>query len=113
MKNRLEIFRIKKIVSLSMMKKPHKKLVYSPSLGKAIARAARRSRVGRYHIISSVSDGGRWGVVLDGSTKPIKVFSTKEAAIDFAKNYEARSTKYLGEVIVHNKNGLIEGKISF
>jgi hypothetical protein len=96
-----------------MIKKLPKKLIYNPSLGKIIARAARRSRVGRYHIISSLSDAGKWSLVLEGSTKPIKVFSTKEAAIDFAKKYEARTTGSLGEVIIHSKDGQTENKISF
>jgi hypothetical protein len=96
-----------------MIKKLPKKIVYNPFLGKIVARGARRSRVGRFHIISSVSDAGKWSLVLEGSTRPIKVFSTKNAAVSFAKKYEARSARYLGEVIIHSKDGQTENKILF
>lgn len=94
-----------------MARKARKQVIYNPNLGRVIARGARRSRIGRFHVISSISDEGKWSLVSEGSTKPIRVFSTKNAAISFAK--KASTDSYPGEVIVHGQDGRIQDKISF
>ncbi len=94
-----------------MAKKVSKRIIYNPTLGQVVARGAKRSRSGRFHVISSISDLGKWTLVSEGSTRPLRVFSTKNAAISFAKRTSLG--RYNGEVIVHGQDGSIQNKISF
>lgn len=93
------------------MQRP-KKLVYTRSLGRMIARAAKRIRPGRFHIISSIRNRDQWCVVKDRAVKPMRVFSTKSAAVSFVKKYRRNSAEDLIEIIIHDTNGRFESKIS-
>ena len=95
-----------------MAKKVSKRIIYNPSLGKVVARGAKRSRSGRFHVISSISDLGKWTLVSEGSIRPLRVFSTKNAAISFAKR-SSLGRRDMREVIVHGQDGSIQNKISF
>ena len=92
------------------MEKVSGKITYTPSLGRVIARGAKRSRVGRYHVISSISNDGKWTLVSEGSTKPIRVFPTKNAAVSFARR--AGVGKKTGYVVIHGEDGRIQDRVS-
>lgn len=77
-------------------------LTYTKARGRVVAQAAIRNTTGTYHVIAS--SGGKWAVVPAGRVKAIRLFTTKYAAIRFAKN---RAAKYRGEVVIHAKTGLI------
>lgn len=94
-----------------MAKKTRKEVVYNSSLGRVIARGARQSRMGRFHVISSISNEGKWSLVSEGSKKPIRAFTTKNAAVSFAKRSNVGRSE--GHVIIHGKDGRIQNKISF
>ena len=94
-----------------MPKRIGRTIAYSPSLGRIIARAARRSRNGRFHVIPSISEEGKWSLVSEGSTKPIRTFMTKNAAVRFAKKSDAG--KKGGHVIIHGRDGRMHEEVSF
>lgn len=95
-----------------MEKKTRKRIItYTPSLGRVIAKGARRSRTGRFHVISSISDAGKWSLVSEGATKPIRVFTTKNAAVSFVKKSE--TGKKMGYVVIHSSDGRIQDRVSF
>lgn len=96
-----------------MPKQTQEKLLYTRSLGRSIARAAKRVTPGKFHIISSIRDYGKWCVVADKAIKPMRVFSRKSTAISFVKKYWARkSGNHPGEVIIHREDGWVENTIS-
>ena len=59
------------------------KLIYTKQLGKSVALQAQSAKMGKLHVIAGDSN---WKVVSEGSVKALRVFSTVEKAIDFAKN---------------------------
>lgn len=94
-----------------MVKRDKKRTIrYTPSLGRVIARAAKRSRTGRFHVIPSISDEGKWSLVSEGSTSPVRIFTTKDAAVGFVKK---SSFGKMGFVVIHNKDGQVQNTISF
>jgi hypothetical protein len=78
------------------------KLIYNSNLGRAIARAARRSRARRFHVISA--NRGRWALVAEGSVEVIKYFVTPKEAIDYAKKSRIGHDNS-GSIIVHSEDG--------
>ncbi len=84
-----------------------KRRMYTKKLGSAVAKSAQSGLV-RYHVISSESS--KWSVVSEGSTRAMRAFTTKDQAIDFAKETASRKT---GEVIVHATSGQIADTISY
>jgi Uncharacterized protein conserved in bacteria (DUF2188) len=85
-----------------------KKSIYTKKLGLIVAGAAQPAATGKYHVISGLSQ--KWTVVSDGRVRPVKVFATQRAAVDFAKKKAAKIT---GIVIVHTKAGQISDTISY
>jgi hypothetical protein len=85
-------------------------LTYTPSLGRVIAKRARRSGTGRYHVISSISDDGKWSLISEGSTRPIRVFTTKNAAVRYVKRSDISKGK--GYLVIHSKDGRIQDKLT-
>ena len=85
-----------------------KKLIYTKKLGGIVARSAQAVSSGRYHVISG--EAKKWTVVPEGSVRVVKVFSTKQAAVSFAKQTASKKT---GEVIVHARTGQIKDTFSF
>lgn len=84
------------------------KRMYTRKLGSTVARSAHASVSVRYHVISNEST--KWSVVSEGSTRALKAFSTKDEAINFAKENASRKT---GEVIIHAISGQIADTISY
>lgn len=85
-------------------------ITYTPTLGRVIAKGARRSRSGRFHVISSISDEGKWSLVSEGSTKPIRVFTTKNAAVSFLRRSDA--VRKIGYVVIHSRDGRIQDRVT-
>ncbi|HQW45502.1 MAG: DUF2188 domain-containing protein [Bacteroidetes bacterium] len=83
------------------------KLIYTKQLGKSVALQAQSAKMGKLHVIAGDSN---WKVVSEGSVKALRVFSTVEKAIDFAKNIASAKT---GEVVVHEGNGKIKSRITY
>lgn len=84
-----------------------RKRIYTKKLGSTVARSAQSGLV-RFHVISSEST--KWSVVSEGSTRALKAFSTRDQAINFAKETASRKT---GEVIIHAESGQIADTISY
>ena len=82
--------------------------IYTKERGKNVAKRA-RGTVGKYHVIPTKIH--KWSVVAEGNVKPVKAFSTKNAAIVFAKRYAL--LKGLNEVAVHGTDGRIAERISY
>jgi hypothetical protein len=94
-----------------MAKRAKRKIItYTPSLGRVIAKGAKRSRTGRFHVISSISDEGKWSLVSEGSTKPIRVFTTKNAAVSYVRHSE--TGRKIGYVVIHSKDGRIQDRVT-
>lgn len=85
-----------------------KKSIYTKKLGGIVARAAQPTSTGKYHVISGQSQ--KWTVVSEGRVRPVKVFATQRAAVNFAKR---TASKITGVVIVHGKTGQIRDTISY
>jgi hypothetical protein len=86
-----------------------KAIKYTKKLGRKVAKSAMVSgRPKRYHIISSLNNGG-WSVVNEGAVKSLRGFKTKREAISYAKKSPNKS---ISEVIVHSKDGRIQDIIS-
>ena len=86
-----------------------KELRYTPKLGRAVAREARISgKPKRYHIVSSFNGPG-WSIVREGAVRSSKGFSTKQAAISYAKKSPNKS---IFEVVIHGKDGGVQNVIS-
>ena len=81
--------------------------IYTKGRGKNVAKRAKGT--GKYHVIPTKIH--QWGVVAEGNVKPVKAFSTKNAAIVFAKRYAL--LKGLNEVVVHGTDGRIAERISY
>lgn len=79
------------------------KTIYTRKLGIAVARKARNSSSGIFHIIPSHTD--KWGVVAEGSVRPLRAFSSKNQAIMFAKRYVL--LRKAGEIVVHGADGSV------
>ena len=94
-----------------MAKRTGKIIRYSATLGRAIERAARLSRIGRFHVIPSISSEGKWSLVSAGSTKTLRTFTTKNAAVRFVK--ESNAGKKGGHIIIHGRDGMMEKEVSF
>jgi hypothetical protein len=86
-----------------------KKSIYTKRLGSVVARNARSSSSGRYHVIPSHT--AKWNVVSEGSVKPVKTFTTKDQAVSFAK--QVAVARHAGEVIIHGVDGRILNRVSF
>jgi hypothetical protein len=84
-----------------------KKTMYTKKLGDVVAKNAKSSSSGRYHVIQS-SSSKKWGVVSEGSIKPVKAFEDKNQAVSFAIS---KATAV--EVIVHGVDGRILNRVSF
>ena len=82
--------------------------IYTKKLGRTVARHAKGS-YGRFHVIPIRI--GRWNVVAHGSAKPLKAFTTKDAAVTFAKKYASAVNP--AEVIIHNTDGTITDRICY
>ncbi len=85
------------------------KLIYNSNLGRAVARAARRSRARRFHVISA--NRGKWALVSEGSVEVIKYFVTPKEAIDYA--IKSRIGDDTGSIIVHSEDGSSKEKLFF
>lgn len=85
-----------------------KKLTYTKTLGNAVSSAARDIKIGKYHVISAQT--GRWAVVSEGATRPMRAFATQRAAVTFAKQYVVSNST--GEVVIHAKDGKIRDRIT-
>jgi hypothetical protein len=81
---------------------------YTKKLGAVVANTKPVIGVVRYHVISG--EANKWSVVAHGSVHPVKVFSSRDEAIQFAKQTASRQT---GEVIIHAQTGQIRDRISF
>lgn len=86
-------------------------ITYTPSLGRTIARAARRARIGRFHLMPSMASQGKWALVSEGSTRTMKVFTTKNAAVSFVRKFD--SGEKMNYVVIHNRDGRIYDTVSF
>jgi Uncharacterized protein conserved in bacteria (DUF2188) len=84
-------------------------ITYTPSLGRVIAKGAKRSRIGRFHVISSISDEDKWSLVSEGSTKPIRDFTTKDAAVSFVRKSDVGR---IGYVVIHSRDGRIQDRVT-
>jgi hypothetical protein len=84
-----------------------KRSIYTKSLGGAVARGAKGSAHGKFHIISSGSD--KWAIVLEGAIRPVRAFASQQAAVSFATQYAV--SKSPGEVVIHGKDGSIINRI--
>jgi len=85
-----------------------KVLRYTPKLGRAVAaKAIISGKPKRYHIISTFNRPG-WSMVYEGALRSSKNFSTKQAAISYAKKSPNKS---ISEIIVHDKDGGIQNII--
>jgi hypothetical protein len=82
--------------------------IYTKRLGRSVARQA-KGTVGKYHVIPAHID--RWNVVAEGSVKPTKAFTTKGAAVTFAKRHASSTNP--GEVVIHDTDGKILDRISY
>lgn len=85
-----------------------KKSLYTKRLGAKVAHRANSLSTGRYHVISGEAE--KWAVVSEGSVHPVKSFSLKKDAVEYAKQTASKKT---GEVIVHGKTGQIKDMISY
>lgn len=85
-----------------------RKSLYTKRLGFKVANEAQPTIVGHYHVISG--EAKKWTVVSEGKIRPVKVFRTQKAAIDFARKTAALKT---GVVFIHGKTGQVRDKISF
>ncbi len=83
------------------------KLIYTKKLGKSVASQARPLDKVKYHVILGDS---KWSVVLEGSVRALRAFTTVEQAVAYAKEKASEKT---GEVVIHEKNGLVKDRISF
>jgi hypothetical protein len=81
--------------------------IYTKRLGRCVAKQA-KGTIGKYHVIPAYI--GKWNVVAEGSVKPTKAFTTKGAAVTFAKRHA--SSVDLGEVVIHDTDGKILDRIS-
>jgi len=61
-----------------------------------------------YHVFNNPEGG--WSVKKSGSEKAIKVFDTREEAIEFAKE---KSKQERNDLVIHSKDGRIQSKDSF
>jgi hypothetical protein len=86
-----------------------RKSFYTKQLGATVANAARPENPGNYHVMST-SQTGKWAVVPKGTVRAIKAFPTQKEAVLFAKQTASKNN---GEVVVHDKSGLVKVKISF
>jgi hypothetical protein len=59
------------------------------------------------HVVPDGENGG-WKVIRSNSDLPLKRFSTKNLAIEYAKKRTSNSTQNL---IIHGKNGKIQSSI--
>ena len=84
-----------------------RKEIYTESLGRLVASRARPSDGVKYHVILGDS---KWLVVLEGSIRALRAFTNFDHAVDYAKETAQGKT---GEVVVHEKNGLIRDRFSF
>lgn len=85
-----------------------KKSIYTKSLGGAVARDAKGSIDGKFHVVSSQT--GKWVVVSEGAIRPMRAFVTQKAALVFAKKYAL--SRSAGEVVIHDKDGKIRERVS-
>lgn len=84
------------------------KSIYTRSLGLKVANNAQPEFIRNFHVISR--DSTKWTVVSDGKVRPIKVFTTRQAAINFAKKTASIKT---GIVFIHHRSGQLKSKISY
>lgn len=80
-----------------------RRIIYTASLGRFVSRAAKIAKTDTAHVIYNSSNG--WAVVMDGSSKSVKSFTTKGGAVMYAKKY--LKSKSGNKVIIHDRNGKI------
>ena len=85
-----------------------KKIVYTKQLADAVAKDAKGTILGKFHIVSSQT--GKWAVVYHGTVRPLRSFITQKAAISFAKNYAV--AKSIGQLVIHGEDGSITHRVS-
>lgn len=76
--------------------------IYTRKLANLIAQSATPSIPGVFHIISTISN--KWAVVLQGTTKAIRIFSAKRDAISFARKKAASCL--VNEIVVHDEHSV-------
>jgi hypothetical protein len=86
-----------------------KRSMYTKRLGGQVAKNAKGSIDGKFHIVSSQT--GKWAVVSEGSVRPVRAFGTQKEAVTFAKKYAVERSA--GEVVIHGKDGSIRDRISY
>lgn len=86
-----------------------KRLLYTKRLGAIVAKDAKGSADGKFHVILSLSN--KWVVVVDGKVKPVKAFTTQKEAVSFAE--QSAILKSFKEVVVHGEDGTISNIISY
>lgn len=84
-----------------------KKIIYSRRLGREVASLAHPDVRVKFHVLSGISN---WRVVMEGSVKALRTFSTEDQAVNFARE---RAFEKTGEVVVHGDSGIIRNRISF
>jgi hypothetical protein len=83
-------------------------VVYTRSIGKLLAEAAKGIAHPKYHVIYTMSC--KWGVVKSGSSKVLRAFETVDEAVTFAKE---KATKIpVEEIIVHKQDGTLNWRIA-
>ncbi len=84
------------------------KSIYTKELGRLIALAARTKTPGKYRVMSSLSN--KWMVLPDRGRRALRVFTTQQEAVNFAKKIAAKKN---GSVVIHDKTGLVKSRISY
>jgi len=85
------------------------KSIYTRKLGETVARNAKRTIKGKYHLIPLLSD--KWAVVSNGRIRPIKSFTTQKQAVSFVKKFA--TPKFIIHVHIHGKDGRIKESMSY
>ena len=81
-----------------------KHVKYTSELGRFVACDANTGQFRSVHVVSNPSR--KWAVVRDGSARSIKVFSRKQSAISYAREYVI--SKNGSKIIIHDRNGKID-----
>lgn len=84
------------------------KTIYTRKLGIAVARRARNSRSGTFHIIPSRLD--KWGVVPEGSFESLRTFKTRIEAISYVKSSVLHGKA--GQIVIHGTDGRVTRRVT-
>jgi len=82
------------------------KKIYNTKIGSLVADSARSRNKNQLHVIYNYPN--RWGVVRNGSVRPIKSFSRLNSAISYANKMV--SSVRDGKVIIHDHNGNVSSR---